>query len=240
VTPPKLVVDKLMKSYRGQTPVLDGASLELHAGEVLGLVGASGAGKSTLARCIAGIEQADSGDVRLDGERLGATRTRPQKQRIQYIWQEAHMALSPLRSALQAVVEPLEGFSLAPAQDRAAQAAHWLGRMGLGSATMQRRPDGLSGGQCQRAVIARALAAEPEVLLLDEPFSALDTVTTVALMRLLQSVLSTRPMAVLFVSHDRQAVRRLASRALCLAAGRLSQTELAAPGLLHFARKLAR
>lgn len=226
MTPPKLAVRKLAKFYGGQQPVLDGASLELHAGEVLGLVGATGAGKSTLARCMAGIEQADSGDVLLDGMRLGAARTRSQKQRIQYIWQEAHMALSPLRTALQAVVEPLEGFGLVPAQDRPARAAQWLGHMGMDTATMLRRPDGLSGGQCQRVVIARALAAEPEVLLLDEPFSALDTVTTVALMRLLQSVLSTRPMAVLFVSHDRQALRRLASRALCLAGGCLSPARL--------------
>ena len=223
MTTPGLTVEHLTKSYGGDRWVLDGVSLRLAPGEVLGLVGASGAGKSTLARCIAGIEQADSGAVRLHSVLLGAARTRAQKQRIQYVWQEAQMALSPLRTALQAVIEPLEGFNLAPAQQRAARAAEWLGRMGLDSAAMQRRPDGLSGGQCQRVVIARALAAEPEMLLLDEPFSALDTVTTVALMRLLQQTLATSPLAVLFVSHDRQAVLRLASRTVQLVAGRVLQ-----------------
>jgi len=224
MTSPTLEVVQLTKSYGGRQPVLDGVSVALLRGEVLGLVGATGTGKSTLARCIAGVEQADRGEVRLDGVALAAVRTRSQMRRIQYVWQEAPLALSPFRTALQAVMEPLEGFELGVPSDRAHRAADWLGRMGLDSAAMHRRPDSLSGGQCQRVVIARALAAEPEVLLLDEPFSALDTVTTVALMHLLRRALSTTPMAVLFVSHDRQAVRRLAGRTVQLSEGRLSAT----------------
>jgi peptide/nickel transport system ATP-binding protein len=218
---PRLEALRLTKSYNGSEAVLDGVSVTLVAGEVLGLVGATGAGKSTLARCIAGIERADNGEIRLDGVALATVRTRLQQRRIQYVWQEPHLALSPYRSVLQAVIEPLEGFDLARASDMADRAAQWLGCMGLDSAAMRRRPDGLSGGQCQRVVLARALAAEPDVLLLDEPFSALDTVTTAALMRLLEQSLATRPLAVLFVSHDERAVKRLASRTIRLSAGRM-------------------
>lgn len=216
-----LTVEDLVKSFGRQRAVLDGVSLALLPGEVMGLVGPSGAGKSTLARCIAGMERADAGRVLLAGQLLPAQRPRALLRRIQYVWQEPQLALSPYRSALQAVTEPLEGFGLAPQAEHMARAAAWLDQMGLDTAAMQRRPDGLSGGQCQRVVLARALAAEPDVLLLDEPFSALDSVTTTALLRLLQRTLANRAMAVLFVSHDQAAVRKLARCTLRLQAGKL-------------------
>jgi ABC-type dipeptide/oligopeptide/nickel transport system ATPase subunit len=216
---PRLAVDRLVKTYEGGRPVLTGVSISLAVGEVLGLVGASGCGKSTLARCVAGIEPFESGEIRLDGLPLPGRRTQTQRRRIQYVWQEPQLALSPYLTAGQSVAETLEGFDLAPAGARAAVAADWLARMGLSVAEMHRRPDGLSGGQCQRVVLARALAAQPDVLLLDEPFSALDTVNTVALIRLLSGILAGSEMSVLFVSHDRQAVQRLAARTVTLFEG---------------------
>jgi peptide/nickel transport system ATP-binding protein len=224
MTPATLTVDRLLKSFSGRRQaVLNGVSLAITQGEVVGLIGHSGAGKSTLARCIAGIERAEGGEMLLDGVPLPHERTLEQRRRIQYVWQEPQLALSPYRSALQSVIEPLEGFALGSTPDRSGRAADWLGRMGLDTATMQRRPDGLSGGQCQRVVLARALAAEPDVLLLDEPFSALDTVTMAMLLRLLQQTLSAEPVSVLFVSHDKAAVRRLASRTLQLNSGQISE-----------------
>jgi peptide/nickel transport system ATP-binding protein len=223
VTQPKLELRRLTKRFGAAPAVLDSVSLEIAAGEVVGLAGASGTGKSTLARCIAGLERADSGQLLLDGVPLANRRTLAQRRCVQYVWQEAHLALSPYRTALQSVTEPLEGFGLEPATERAATAAAWLSRMGLDAAAMQRRPDGLSGGQCQRVVLARALAAKPDLLLLDEPFSALDTVTTAALLRLLQEVLHARPASVLVVSHDARVLRRLSHRVLQLQGGRLSE-----------------
>ena len=203
-------------------------SLSIASGEVLGLVGRSGAGKSTLARCIAAPEMADGGRITLGGTLLPARRTRAQRRRVQYVWQEPMLALSPYRSALRAVMEPLEGFALCTAEQRPGRAAEALRAVGIDAGMAARRPDGVSGGQCQRALLARASVAEPELLLLDEPFSTLDTVITAALLRELPALLGRRgagssgtSCAVLFVSHDRAVVQRLADRVCSLHDGRL-------------------
>jgi peptide/nickel transport system ATP-binding protein len=216
-----LRVHGLRKGFSGGArPVLDGASLSIDAGEVVGLVGTSGGGKSTLARCIAGLLAPDAGSIVLGDEPLGPRRSRSQRRRVQYVWQEPTLALSPWRSALQSVIEPLEGFAIGLPQERAARAAQALAVLGIDAATAARRPQALSGGQNQRVTLARALVAEPEVLLLDEPFSALDLVTTVALIDELAAAWKRRPCAVLLVSHDREACARLATRVLRLDAGR--------------------
>jgi len=216
-----LAVDALSHRFDGGAPVLEGVSLRLPPGEVLGLVGPSGTGKSTLARCIAGLLKPSAGQLTLDGSPLGPRRTREQRRAVQYVWQEPQAALNPRWSVLRSALEPLEGFQLAQGAEATQQASAMLGRLGLSGAAIQRRPHELSGGQCQRAVLARALLATPSVLLLDEPFSALDTVTTAALMRELDSLFGDLPMSVLFVSHDRAAVRRLAHRTLRLHQGQL-------------------
>ncbi len=204
-----------------QPLVLDRVGLDLHEGEVVGLLGRSGSGKSTLARCLAGLQQPASGSLSLNGQALTAARTLAQRRAIQYVWQEPQCALSPFRSALASAAEPLEGFGLASRRERPQRAAQMLQRMGLTQADMQRLPHQLSGGQCQRVVLARALLAEPQVLLLDEPFSALDSVTTVALVQDLAVVLAEHRLAVLLVSHDPALVRHLAQRVLVLEQGRL-------------------
>ncbi|WP_029461690.1 ABC transporter ATP-binding protein, partial [Serpentinimonas barnesii] len=204
-----------------QPPVLDCVGLDLHQGEVVGLVGRSGSGKSTLARCLAGLLQPSSASLSLNGQVLTAARTLPQRRAIQYVWQEPQCALSPYRSAMASAAEPLEGFGLADRLERPQRAAQMLQRMGLTRSDMQRLPHQLSGGQCQRVVLARALLAEPQVLLLDEPFSALDSVTTAALLQDLSQVLTEHRLAVLLVSHDRALVRRLAQRVLVLEQGQL-------------------
>ena len=204
-----------------QPPVLDRVGLDLHEGEVVGLLGRSGSGKSTLARCLAGLLQPGSGGLSLNGQALTAARTLAQRRAIQYVWQEPQCALNPYRSALASAAEPLEGFGLASRLERPQRAAQMLQRLGLTQADMQRLPHQLSGGQCQRVVLARALLAEPQVLLLDEPFSALDSVTTAALLQDLGAVLAEHRLAVLLVSHDRALVRHLAQRVLVLEQGRL-------------------
>ncbi len=216
-----LAVHALSHRFGRAAAVLEGVSLHLARGEVIGLVGASGAGKSTLARCIAGLLAPAAGRIVLDGKALGLPRTRAQRQAVQYVWQEPQAALDPRWSVLRSAEEPLAGFGLARGAAATERAAAMLGLLGISRAAAGRRPHELSGGQCQRVVLARALLAQPSVLLLDEPFSALDTVTTAALMREFEALLRDRPLAVLFVSHDRAAVRRLAHRTLCLHEGRV-------------------
>lgn len=222
MTTEQLVLQGVQKSFAGR-PVLKDVTLVLRSGEVLGLVGPSGSGKSTLARVILGIEPIDSGQMTWHGDPLPAPRSRSLLQRIQYVWQEPRLALSPFATACQAVAEPLEGFALCSREARAGVAAQWLARVGLQGPVVHRRPDGLSGGQCQRVAIARALAAEPELLMLDEPFSALDSITTVALVNLLQQLLADRradqALGVLLISHDRSCIEHLCHRSLCLKDG---------------------
>jgi ABC-type dipeptide/oligopeptide/nickel transport system ATPase subunit len=214
-----LAVDALSHYYGRGAPVLDGVSLHIAAGEVVGLLGPSGCGKSTLARCLAGMLRPTGGTVRLNGTALGSQRSTAQRRAIQYVWQEPQLALSPYRSVLASAAEPLEVFAESPAHEREANAARMLVRLGLPPEVLGRRPHQLSGGQCQRVVLARALLAEPEVLLLDEPFSALDTVATVALLEDLRRLLAAQHTAVLLVSHDPALVRSLATRVLRLEGG---------------------
>lgn len=218
-TVPLLEVCALSKRH-GRQVVLRSVSLTLARGEVLGLLGRSGAGKSTLVRCIAALESCDSGSIRLGDESLPRRRSREQRRRIQMLWQEPMLALSPYRSALQAVIEPLEGFGwLCPPAQRSDRATQALRAVGIDAATAARRPDGLSGGQCQRVLLARALIAGPDVLLLDEPFSALDIVTTAQLLAELPATWAR--CAVLFVSHDRAVIQRVATRVGTLVDGGL-------------------
>jgi ABC-type dipeptide/oligopeptide/nickel transport system ATPase subunit len=225
---PVLSAQALRCAYAGQAPVLDGVALQLAPGEVVGLLGRSGSGKSTLARCLAGLQPFDSGELRWRAQVLPSARTRAQRRAIQYVWQEPQLALSPYRSALESALEPLQGFGLGAPGQRRATAAQMLERLGLPASAQQRRPHQLSGGQCQRVVLARALLAQPEVLLLDEPFSALDSVTTLALLDDLPQLLAGAGAAVLLVAHDRSLVRRLAQRVLWLEGGQLKAVSAAA------------
>jgi ABC-type dipeptide/oligopeptide/nickel transport system ATPase subunit len=216
-----LAVEALSHSYGHGAPVLDGVSLHIAAGEVVGLLGRSGCGKSTLARCLAGMQTPTAGTVRLNGKALGARRSRAERRAIQYVWQEPQLALSPYCTVLASAAEPLEVLAEMPVQARESTAARMLEHLGLPGDALGRRPHQLSGGQCQRVVLARALLAEPEVLLLDEPFSALDTVATVALLEDLRRVLAPQHMAVLLVSHHEALARSLATRVMRLEGGAL-------------------
>ncbi len=214
-----LNVAGLHKSFRG-TPVLAGVDLEIGPGEVVGLIGRSGVGKSTLARLLVGLERPDAGSIRLGGGAI-VPGTGTARQRIQYLWQDPMQALSPYLSALGAVRETLQGFGIGPAQARPARALALLAALGIDAEMAARKPHALSGGQCQRVALARALAAEPDLLILDEPFSALDTATQVAAVDLLRAVHAARDLAMLVVSHDLAPLRRMAHRIAVLDGGQI-------------------
>ena len=198
---------------------VDGVSLSLGKGETLGIVGESGCGKSTLARLLLGLISADRGTVTLEGrETLGLSETewRALRRRMQLVYQDAAGALDPRMSVRAQVEEPLRIHDLPlDAAERA------LRSVGLFGAMADRYPHELSGGQLQRVVIARALALEPEILVLDEPVSALDVSIQAQIVNLLMDLQRDFGLSYVFVSHDLSVVRHISDRVAVMYLGRI-------------------
>ena len=209
----------------GRVIAVDSASLEVHAGEAVAIVGGSGSGKSTLARAIARLGRVDSGEVRWCGDVLPARRnmSRPLRRHIQPVFQDPQASLDPLWKVLDIVAEPLAYFSpeLSKA-DRHARALAALESVELSEVYAQRSARQLSGGQAQRVAIARALVSEPEMLLLDEATSALDVLTVAGIVALLKRLRAERNLSLLMITHDQALAETLCDRVLVMNAGRLT------------------
>jgi NitT/TauT family transport system ATP-binding protein len=189
----------LSKVFPNGTAAVDGASLEIPVGQFIALLGPSGCGKSTLLRMIAGLEQPTAGELML-----------PRGARMAFVFQDAH--LMPWRTALGNVALPL-GLSGVPKVQRLARAAESLARVGLAEA-VDRYPAQLSGGMKMRVSLARAMVTDPTLLLLDEPFAALDEITRQQLDDQLYVLWKSRGMTVLFVTHSIMEATFLAQRAV--------------------------
>ncbi|GAB5512177.1 MAG: ATP-binding cassette domain-containing protein [Hyphomicrobiales bacterium] len=209
-----LRIENLTKTFYGRR-VLNDISLSIAEGDVVGLIGRSGAGKSTLARCLTGLEAVDQGRVTLAGNAVTPGKGFA-RQHIQYLWQDPTQALSPYLTAQGTVLETLHGFDVGPRASRAERARNLLASFDLSREACARRVHTLSGGQCQRVALARALAAEPHVLILDEPLSSLDMTAQLSTIRLLRDVHARRGTTMLIVSHDLAPLRHLADRILVL------------------------
>jgi ABC-type glutathione transport system ATPase component len=186
-------------------PALIDASISLHRGEVLGVVGESGSGKTTLARCLALLERPDSGTVRLDGEELTALPIRALRQRrrrIQTVFQDPYASLNPRIRVGEAIAEVIRVHRLAPRGEVDAKVGRLIDLVGLPRAAAGRFPTEFSGGQRQRICIARALAAEPDVLIADEPVSALDVSIRAQILNLLLDLRDQFGLSIVFIGHD--------------------------------------
>ncbi|MFK7761660.1 MAG: ABC transporter ATP-binding protein [Roseobacter sp.] len=214
-----LTIQNLTKSFQGRVVLAD-LSLSIAPGEVVGLIGRSGVGKSTLARCLTGLEAMDRGQVNLADVSITPGQGRA-RQHIQYLWQDPVQSLSPYLSAQNTVLETLDGFNIGPRGQRAARARALLASFDLPKDVVDRRTHALSGGQCQRVALTRALAAEPQVLILDEPLSSLDLMAQLNTIKLLQDLHVKRGTTMLIVSHDLAPLRHLADRILVLDNGRI-------------------
>jgi ABC-type oligopeptide transport system ATPase subunit len=212
----------------GPFTAVDGVSFSLQAGEILGLVGESGCGKSSLGRALLGLVPLAAGEIRWRGERIDALPRRafrPLRRELQLVFQDPTASLDPRMTIAESVAEPLRG--LAPeltAADREARVAAILGEVGLAAGLAGRYPHQLSGGQLQRAGIARALVVDPAFLVCDEPVSALDVSVQGQIVNLLARIRRERGLASLFISHNLAVVARLAERILVMYGGRIVES----------------
>lgn len=226
---PLLAVQALVAGY-GKTdreglpanPVLDDIEFTMQRGATLGVIGESGSGKSTLARVLAGLLAPARGTVELDGEHLPsviAERTRDQLRRIQIVFQNADTALNPAHTVGYILDRPLRFYHKLGSRAREKRIAQLLDLVQLPVDTAKRRCGELSGGQKQRINLARALAADPDLILCDEVTSALDTVVGAAILDLLAELRHELKVSYLFISHDISTVRAICDEVLVLYAG---------------------
>lgn len=208
-------------------PVLTDVSLELGKGSALGIIGESGSGKSTLARVIAGLLPASAGSIRLNGETLApeiSGRSKEQLRQIQLVFQNADTALNPVQTVREAIARPLAFYHGIKGSAADARVGELLEIIQLQPSFAERRTAELSGGQKQRVNLARALAADPAVLLCDEVTSALDTVVGAAILDLIDGLRRQLGIATVFISHDISTVRAFCDDMLVLYSGRAVET----------------
>jgi oligopeptide transport system ATP-binding protein len=221
-------VRDLVKHYhvsgRGTVHALDGVSFSVARGETLGLVGESGCGKSTTARLLVRLERPTSGSVVVDGHDVGRLRgagLRAYRRTVQLVFQDPGASLNPRMRIGDAITEVLDVHGLGAKASRRDRVHELLGLVGLSASTTDRLPHQLSGGQRQRVGIARALAVEPRVLVLDEPVSALDVSVRAEVMNLLTRLRAELDLTYVFISHDLGMVRHLCDRIAVMYLGQI-------------------
>ncbi|WP_454849456.1 ABC transporter ATP-binding protein [Rhizobium binxianense] len=211
---------KVLKTIRA----VDDVTLSLASGETLALVGESGCGKSTLGRLLMRLIEPSHGSIELDGQditRLDGKAMHRIRRKIQLIFQDPFASLNPRMTVGQMIEEPLMLHNIRPARERPGRVAELLSAVGLSPQHADRYPHEFSGGQRQRIVIARALAAEPAVIVCDEPVSALDVSVRSQILNLLASLQQQLGISYLFISHDLSVVRHTSDRVAVMYLGRI-------------------
>jgi len=238
---PQLALENVAKDFavrrsafgaaKGVVRAVDGVSLEVARGETLALVGESGCGKSTVGRLALRLLEPTAGRVRFAGADLAALSSgelRRFRARAQLIFQDPYSSLNPRMSVGEAIGEPLLLHAGLGARARRARVGELLSTVGLSRQHATRYPHEFSGGQRQRIAIARALAAEPELIVCDEPVSALDVSIRSQILNLLQDLQQRLGLAYLFISHDLAVVRHIATRVAVMYLGRIVESAAAA------------
>ncbi|SLN61239.1 ATP-binding cassette domain-containing protein [Roseisalinus antarcticus] len=230
-----LQVTGLCKSYPAAGPwfrrrravAVDDVSLSVARGRTLGLVGESGSGKSTLGRCILGLTRPERGSVLFDGtevQDLSGKARSEFRRRVQPVFQDPWGSLDPRWPVGRSVREALDCFGIGTPRDRAARVRDLFDRVGLDPALAHRRPDTLSGGQRQRVAIAAALASEPDLIIADEPVSALDMSVQAQILNLFMDLQSDLGVAAIFITHDLGVVEHVSDAVAVMYRGRLVET----------------
>ena len=212
------------ETTRGTVHAVRGVTLDLLPGETLALVGESGCGKTTLARCVLGLQRPTSGEILLGGESLvGLSRraARRHRPRMQCVFQDPFASLNPRKRVKDLIREPLDVNGVGTSDERSRQVAELMERVGLRPEWGQRFPHEFSGGQRQRICIARALALHPDVLICDEPVSALDVSVQAQVVNLLWELQRDLGLSYLFITHDLLLVENFADRVAMISQGKI-------------------
>jgi ABC-type oligopeptide transport system ATPase subunit len=221
---PLVSVRNLTKVFDGRTRAVEDVSLDIHAGETLGLVGESGSGKSTLGRLLLRLIEPTSGSVTFAGKDVLAASAgdlRSLRREMQIIFQDPFGSLDPRMTVEQVVVEPFIVHEKMSREARALRAAELMKAVGLDASALKRYPHEFSGGQRQRIGIARALALKPKFIVADEPVSALDVSVGAQIVNLLAQLQREFGLTYLFISHSMPVVRYLSTRIAVMYQGKL-------------------
>jgi oligopeptide transport system ATP-binding protein len=229
---PVLEVNDLVKHYhvRGRAQAVravDGVSLSIGQGEVLGLVGESGSGKSTIGKCVLRLTEPTGGAVHLGGRditHLSRRALRPLRRDVHMVFQDPYSSLNPRFTVGQIVAEPLRRHGIARGAQVGERVREMLERVGLGAEMRTRRPHELSGGQRQRVGLARALVLEPKLVVADEPVSALDVSVQASVLNLIADLQRDMGFSCLFITHDLSVVEFLADRIAVMYLGQIVET----------------
>ncbi|WP_422372961.1 ABC transporter ATP-binding protein [Hoeflea sp.] len=234
---PHLVLTDVSKTYTVQRrglgqPVqriraVDTVSLHVNAGETLGLVGESGCGKSSLARLMLRLEEPSGGDITIGGQNiahLSGPALKQARKQFQMIFQDPYASLNPRMKVRAIIAEAMRNFRLGSAAEIDARVERLAEQVGLSAYHLDRFPHELSGGQCQRIGIARAIALSPQLIVADEPVSALDVSIQAQILNLITRLQSELDLTMVFISHDLSVVSHVADRVAVMYLGRIVET----------------
>ena len=235
MTAPLLEIRNVKKYYpvkkvRGGEDIavkaVDQVNLTVEQGEIIGLVGESGCGKSTLGKTILKLHSVTGGQILFHGEditRYSEKQMRPLREKIQIIFQDPYAALNPKKKVLQSVMAPLDVTGRYSREEKLKKAAAIMEEVGLSEKTLEKFPHEMSGGQRQRVAIARALINDPELVICDEPVSALDVSVRSQVLNLLKDLQRERNLTYLFISHDLSVVEYLCDKVAVMYLGRIAE-----------------
>ena len=214
----------ILQRHVGTVKAVDGVTLSVARGEVLGLVGESGCGKSTLARTIMQLVPTTAGTVVLEGKNLtggSAEDVREVRRDLQMVFQDPYASLNPRMTVFDTLAEPLRVHSVCPPVEIPARVAELMQLVGLAPRFMQKYPHEFSGGQRQRIAIARALALRPKVIIADEPVSALDVSIQAQILNLLSQLCRKMNLSLIFIAHDLSVVKHISDRVAVMYLGKI-------------------